>query len=81
METSNGETGNGIPSCVHSSHGKRERNAVQKEMRGACQKAGEGLCKRACSDRRRGNGAKLKEGRSRLGSISRDLDLGWLDQC
>lgn len=34
METSNGETGNGISSCVHSPHGKRERNAVQKEIEG-----------------------------------------------
>ncbi|GAB0197219.1 hypothetical protein GRJ2_002187200 [Grus japonensis] len=33
---------------------------------GACRKAGEGLFIRECSDRTRGNGFKLKEGRFRL---------------
>jgi len=33
---------------------------------GACKKAEEGLFLRACSDRTRGNGFKLKEGRFRL---------------
>ena len=33
---------------------------------GACRKGGEGLCTRVCSDRTRGNGCKLKEGRLRL---------------
>jgi len=32
-------------------------------LKGACKKAGEGLFARACSDRTRGNGFKLKEGR------------------
>ena len=34
-------------------------------LTGACRKAGEGLCVRECSDRTRGNGFKLKEGRFR----------------
>jgi len=33
---------------------------------GANRKDGEGLCTRVCSDRTRGNGCKLKEGRLRL---------------
>ena len=33
---------------------------------GACKKGGEGLSTRVCSDRSRGNGLKLKEGRIRL---------------
>jgi len=36
-------------------------------LKGAYRKAGEGLFTRACRDRTRGNGLKLKEGRSRLG--------------
>jgi len=35
-------------------------------LKGAYQKVGEGLFTRACSDRTRGNGFKLKEGRFRL---------------
>jgi len=35
-------------------------------MKGAYKKAGEGLFTRACSDRTRANGFKLKEGRFRL---------------
>ena len=35
-------------------------------LKGAYKKAGEGLFAKACSDRRRGNGFKLKEGRFRL---------------
>ena len=34
-------------------------------LKGAYKKAGEGLFTRACSDRTRGNGFKLKEGRFR----------------
>jgi len=33
---------------------------------GACERAGEGLLTKACSDRTRGDGFKLKEGRFRL---------------
>jgi len=36
-------------------------------MKGAYRKDGEGLFTRVCSDRTRGNGCKLKEGRFRLG--------------
>ena len=35
-------------------------------LKGAYRKDGEGLFTRACSDRTRGNGLKLKEGRFRL---------------
>ena len=35
-------------------------------LKGAYKKAGEGLFTNACSDRTRGNGFKLKEGRFRL---------------
>ena len=35
-------------------------------LKGAYKKAGEGLFTRSCSDRTRGNGFKLKEGRFRL---------------
>jgi len=35
-------------------------------MKGVYKKAGERLFTRACSDRTRGNGFKMKEGRSRL---------------
>jgi len=35
-------------------------------LKGACKKAGEGLFRRSWSDRTRGNGFKLKEGRYRL---------------
>jgi len=36
-------------------------------LKGAYRKDGEGLLTRVCSDRTRGNGCKLKEGRFRLG--------------
>jgi len=39
--------------------------AAFQSLKGACKKAGEGLFARACSDRTRGNGFKLKEGRFR----------------
>ncbi|GAB0204727.1 hypothetical protein GRJ2_002938300 [Grus japonensis] len=35
-------------------------------LKGACRKAGVGLFTRSCSDRTRGNGLKVKEGRFRL---------------
>ncbi|KFW65150.1 hypothetical protein AS28_14919, partial [Pygoscelis adeliae] len=41
--------------------------AALQYLKGAYKKAGEGLFTRACSDRTRGNGFKLKEGRLRLG--------------
>jgi len=40
--------------------------AVFQYLKGAHRKAGEGLFTRACSDRTRGDGFKLKEGRFRL---------------
>ncbi|KAK4811690.1 hypothetical protein QYF61_024762 [Mycteria americana] len=50
-----------------------EKRRLQGDLTAACQylkrvykKAGEGLFTRACSDRTRGNGFKLKEGRCRL---------------
>ena len=36
--------------------------AAFQDLKGAYRKAGEGLLTRACSDRTRGNGFKLKEG-------------------
>ena len=39
--------------------------AAFQHLKGAYRKAGEGLFPRACSDRTRGNGLKLKEGRFR----------------
>jgi len=39
-------------------------------LKGAYTKDGEGLFTRVCSDRTRGNGCKLKEGRFRLGRNS-----------
>ncbi|GAB0180469.1 hypothetical protein GRJ2_000512200 [Grus japonensis] len=47
-----------------------EENAPYSSLRipkGAYKKSGEGLLTRACSDRTRGNGSKLKEGRFGLG--------------
>ena len=50
-----------------------EKRRLQGDLRAACQylkrtyrKDGEGLLTRVCSDRTRGNGCKLKEGRFRL---------------
>jgi len=40
--------------------------AVFQYMKGAYRKDGEGLFTKVCSDRTRGNGSKLKEGRFRL---------------
>jgi len=39
--------------------------AIFQSLKGAYKKAGEGLFTRSCSDRTRGNGFKLKEGRFR----------------
>lgn len=39
-------------------------------LKGALQEVWGGLCVRECSDRRRGNGSKLKKGRFRLGRKS-----------
>jgi len=41
--------------------------AAFQDLKGTYKKAGEGLFARACSDRTRSNGFKLKEGRFRLG--------------
>ncbi|KFQ76770.1 hypothetical protein N337_09100, partial [Phoenicopterus ruber ruber] len=43
-----------------------EPRAAFQYLKGAYKKAGEGLLTRACGDRTRGNGFKLKEGRFRL---------------
>jgi len=40
--------------------------AVSQYLKGSYRKDGEGLFTRVCSDRTRGNGSKLKEGRYRL---------------
>jgi len=40
--------------------------AAFQQMKGAYEKAGEGLFARACSNRTRGNGFKLKKGRLRF---------------
>ena len=40
--------------------------AAFRYLKGVYKKAGEGLYTRACSDRTRGNGFKLKEGRFRV---------------
>ena len=45
-------------------------------LKGAYRKAGEGLFTRACSDRARGNGFKLKEGRFRLGIRKKFFTVG-----
>jgi len=39
--------------------------AASQYLKGTCKKAGEGLFTRACSDKTRANGFKLKEGRYR----------------
>ncbi|KAK4826211.1 hypothetical protein QYF61_006155 [Mycteria americana] len=44
-------------------------------LKGASKKAGEGLFTRACSDRTRGNGFKLKEGRFRLDIRNKFLSM------
>jgi len=46
-------------------HFKNLPGALQ-YLKGTYEKAGEGLFTRTCSDRTRGNGFKLKEGRFRL---------------
>jgi len=43
---------------------------------GACERAGEGLCTRAWSDRTRGNGFELKEGRFKLDIRKKFFTLG-----
>jgi len=40
--------------------------AASQYLKGICRKDGEGFFRRMCSDRTRGNGCKLKEGRFRL---------------
>ncbi|KFM14098.1 hypothetical protein AS27_05525, partial [Aptenodytes forsteri] len=45
-------------------------------LKGPYKKAGEGLFARACSDRRRGNGFKLKEGRFRLAIRKKFFTMG-----
>lgn len=45
------------------------------DLKGAYERAGEGLLKRACSDRRRGNGFKLKEVLFRLAIRSKMLEF------
>ena len=50
--------------------------AASQYLKGACKKAGEGLFTKACSDRIRGNGFKLKEGRCLMtGSVQGRV--GW----
>ena len=46
---------------------QRDLIAAFQYLKGAYKKSGEGLFARACSDRTRGNGFKLKEGRFRSG--------------
>jgi len=45
---------------------KGSGETVFQYLKGACKKAREGFLKRACSDRTRGNGFKVEEGRFRL---------------
>ena len=45
---------------------REDLTATFQYLKGAYKRAGEGLFTRACSDRTRGNGFKLKEGRFRL---------------
>ena len=44
----------------------RDHTSAFQYLQGAYKKSGEGLFTRACSDRTRGNGFKLKDGRFRL---------------
>ena len=52
--------------CLEKRRLKGDLIAVFQDLKGAYRKDGEGLFTRACSDRMRGNGFKLKEGRFRL---------------
>jgi len=45
---------------------RRDLGGAFQYLKGAYRKGGEGLFTRVCSDRTRGNGSKLKEGRFRL---------------
>jgi len=46
-------------------------------LKGAYRTDGEGLFRRACSDRTRGNGFKLKDGRFRLDVKKKFFTLRW----
>jgi len=52
--------------CLEKTRLRGELTAAFQYLRGAYKKAGDRLFTRACSDRKNGNGFKLKEGRFRL---------------